>query len=122
MEEALRSIEKHAGQLRHSPGEWHWHVAQIIAEIPSGYLATYGRIAEITNRRFGHNIGARNVAWLRRHLYGLWPPITQLPLHRVAKAGDVQSLEDSKKTKKRNDRLRRREGSLARPVWWHPQT
>ena len=43
IEKELQSIEK---QLRNSENEWRWHVTQIITEIPSGHLATYGCITE----------------------------------------------------------------------------
>ena len=100
--------------------EWRWHATQIIAEIPSGYLATYGCVAEFANQQHGLNIIARNVAWLRKHLYELLSHDTQIPLHRVAKVGDVNSLKDSVKTKSYNDRLRQQEGSLTNPRWWCP--
>lgn len=117
MKKELQRFEK---QLRNSKNEWQWHVTQIIAEIPPGHLATYGFIAKIANQRFGHAIISRNVAWLRVHLYGLLTHDTQVPLHRVAKVGDVKSLADSDETKKYNDRLRGQEGSLENPIWWHP--
>ncbi len=117
MERELQCFEK---QLRNSKDEWQWHVTRIITEIPSGHLATYGCITEIANQCFGHTLIPRNVAWLRKHLYGLLSHDTQVPLHRVAKTGDVESLADSDETKEYNDRLRRREGSLENPVWWNP--
>ena len=117
MEEELQSIES---QLRNSKDEWRWHVTRIIAEIPPGHLATYGCITKIANQCFGHTLIPRNVAWLRGHLYGLLTHNTHVPLHRVAKAGDVESLEDSDETKEHNDRLRGQEGSLKNPVWWNP--
>jgi alkylated DNA nucleotide flippase Atl1 len=115
MEEELNSIE---ADLRNSPGEWQWHVAQMIATIPSGQLATYGAIAAAVNHIHGHSINARNVAWLRGKLYELLTHDTAVPLHRVAKAGDIESLYDSQETKSINDELRRREGSLHNPIWW----
>ena len=117
MDEELRNIEQ---DLRNSPAEWQWHVAQIISEVPTGHLATYGKIAEVVNRRHGHRINARNVAWLRRKLYGLLSHDTQVPLHRVTKIGDVASLADSNITKSYNDRLRGQENSLHNPTWWDP--
>lgn len=116
MKEELNGIE---AVLRNSPGEWQWHVAQMIATIPSGQIATYGAIAEAVNRIHGHSINARNVAWLRGKLYELLSHDTMVPLHRVAKVGDIESLADSKETKSYNDELRGREGSLQSPVWWH---
>ena len=112
MEEELKRIES---QLRVS--EWRWQVTQVIAQIPSGYLVTYGCVAEIANKTYGLKIGARNVAWLRGHLYGLLTHDTQVPLHRIAKIGDIDSITDSEETKICNDRLRGQEGSLANPLW-----
>ncbi len=117
MEEELQRIEK---QLRNSKDEWQWHVTRIITEIPSDHLATYGCIAKIANQCFGHTLISRNVAWLRKHLYKLLTHDTQVPLHRVAKAGDVESRADSEETKEYNDRLRGQEGSLTNLVWWDP--
>ena len=117
MEKELRSIE---AELRNCPDEWQWHVACVIAEIPRGYIATYGTLAEIANRRYGHRINARNVAYLRRELYKRLTHDTQIPLHRVAKIGDVESHADSDTTKSYNDKLRGLEGSLYNPMWWEP--
>lgn len=117
IKEELQSLEK---QLRSSKNEWQWHVAKIITEIPPSHLATYGCIAKIANQHFGHTLTPLNVAWLRKHLYALLTHNTHVPLHRIAKAGDVKSLADSPETREHNDRLRGREGSLENPVWWHP--
>ena len=117
IKEDLQSIE---AQLRDSKGEWQWHVTLIIMQIPSGHLATYGCIGNVANQLFGHNLIPRNVAWLRNRLYGLLTHDTLVPLHRLAKAGDVQSCADSEITKPYNDRLRGQEGSLTNPVWWDP--
>ena len=118
MHSELRNIEE---KLKKSENQWHWHVAQAISEVPRGYLATYGAIAEVVNQDYHLNIGARNVAWLRKKLYSLLSHNTKVPLHRIAKEGDVESLGDSETTKMYNDRLREEEGSLANPKWWHPQ-
>ena len=115
MDEELQHIEK---LLREK--EWRWHVTQVIAEIPSGYLATYGCIAEFANHQYDLNIIPRNVAWLRKYLYGLLTHETQVPLHRLSKVGDVKSLADSEKTKSYNDNWRGEEGSLENTRWWDP--
>ena len=118
MEEELRNIEQ---VLRRSSGEWQWHVVRIITEIPSGRLASYKCIAKIANQRLGRNLQGRNIARLRRQLYGYLGHDTKIPLHRVAKIGDVESLADSKETKYYNDRLRQQEGTLTNPnPWWCP--
>ena len=115
MQEELRSIETY---LRNSKNNWRWHTAQIISEVPTGNIATYGAIAEAVNRRHNLNISSRNVAWLRGKLYELLGHDTIVPLHRIAVAGDVNSKRDSETTKSYNDRLREKEGSLENPVWW----
>ncbi len=117
MEEELKRIES---QLREV--EWRWQVTLIISQIPSGYLATYGCIACIANRKHGLNIIARNVAWLRGYLYALLTHDTQLPLHRIAKVNDVDSTADSKETRCYNNRLRGQEGSLRNPRWYCSNT
>lgn len=117
IKEDLQGIE---AQLRDSKGEWRWHVTLIITQIPSGHLATYGCIGNVVNQLFGHNLIPRNVAWLRKRLYEELTHDTPVPLHRLAKAGDVQSRADSEITKQYNDRLRGQEGSLTNPIWWEP--
>ena len=117
MKEYLQSIE---AQLRNSKEEWQWHVTLIITQIPFGHLATYGCIGNVANQLFGHNLIPRNVAWLRSHLYEELTHDTPVPLHRLAKVRDVQSLADSEITKQYNDRLRGQEGSLTNPIWWAP--
>ncbi len=117
MEEELKNIEL---ILRDSAGEWQWNVAQIITQIPHGYLVTYKALAEYANSLFGYCLIARNIAWLRRRLYELLTHETQIPLHRIAKVRDINSLADSEITKRYNDRLRAHEGSLQNPIWWNP--
>lgn len=95
---------------------WRRAAFSIIGGIPRGHLATYGRIAELVMAH-GHSAGPRNIAWLRHELYGLLGHETTVPLHRVAKAGDIDSLADSGETKKLNDRLRREEGFFENQRW-----
>lgn len=106
---SLQNIQQHL-----SP--WEWQVLQHMddATIPPGSLITYGRLSEIAT---GSPRTARAVAQLRRKLYGLLGHDTELPLHRIAKQGDVHSLADSVTTKAENDRRRAAEGSLAHPKW-----
>lgn len=106
--------------LRASPQAWQWHVATLIMRVPAGRLITYGRLAEWANASYGLHVGASNVAWLRTHLQNLLGDSTAVPLHRLAKAGDLLSLQEPPARKKRNDQLRASEGSLAHPMWWQP--
>lgn len=104
-------------QLRKSKNEWQYKVYQLINEVPPGHVITYGGLAKRANRKYGLNINARNVANLRRRLYGLLTHDTEVPLHRMAKAGDALSQFDSPETQKYNQRLRTPEGSWPEPKW-----
>jgi alkylated DNA nucleotide flippase Atl1 len=99
--------------------DWQKKARQLINDdvIPPGYLISYGRFAEIVNQKHGLNISPRNVAYLRRKLYGILGHQTSVPLHRIAKKGDVKSLFDSDRTKKENNLRRGKEGSLTDPKW-----
>lgn len=111
-------------ELRHSKDEWQWSVYRMMNnyKIPAGTLINYGRLAQLTNQEYGTNINARNVAALRRKLYeyrrsGTYEVPTDVPLHRIAKKGDVESRHDSERTRQENNRLRSEEGSLQNPIW-----
>ena len=106
--------------LRASPQAWQWHVATLIARVPAGRLITYGRLAEWANASYGLRVGASNVAWLRTHLQNLLGGSTAVPLHRLAKTGDLYSLQETPARKRLNDQLRAPEGSLTHPLWWQP--
>ena len=105
--------------LRDSPNEWRWYAAMVVDDIPRGHLASYGTVARVTNERHGLSIVARNVSWLRRHLYEVTDRDTTLPLHRMATAGDERSENDFPRTRRENERLREEEGSLANTMWWN---
>lgn len=87
-------------------------------QVLEGRLASYSRIAELVEQKLGYNPGSRNIAWLRKKLYWVLSHETdEVPLHRIAKCGDVKSLADSKETRATNNEKRGREGSLANPQW-----
>ena len=93
----------------------------MILEIPSGRLATYGCIARIAVHRFGPHgsFTARRVAEFRRTLYEILGHETQVPLHRIAKQGDLTSQADSPETGYENNRRRQREGTPRdSAAWW----
>lgn len=94
---------------------WRRVVYELILRIPSGRLVSYGRLASLAEEETGSNPGARNVAWLRRELYGILGHDTDVPLHRIATAGDVASINDSVETRNENNLRRGAEGSLGRP-------
>lgn len=105
-------------ELRNSKGEWRWHEARVIQDVPTGYLCTYGEVAREANRRARLNVGARNVAWLRRYLYERTSRNTSIPLHRLTKIGDAHCLADSRITTDDAQAARTREGSWQNPRWW----
>lgn len=115
----LQSLET---KLRASPGAWQWHAATRIAEIPYGHLINYKRFADWVNATCALRINASNVAWLRRYLYAALGRNTPVPLHRLAKAGDVHSRHDSVDLKAHHDTRRAAEGILTAPVWWQPDS
>ncbi len=95
---------------------WRRKGYEIIVSIPSGCLATYGRIAEILQQQ-GFTVSPRNIAWLRQRLYYLLGHNTSLPLHRIAKSGDIHSLHDSEDTRSYNERKKSEEGFYSNPKW-----
>ena len=105
-------------ELSNSPNQWRWHAASVIQDIPEGFLCTYGEVARETNRRSDLRVNARNIAWLRAHLYMQTSRDTTIPLHRLAKAGDIHCTEDSVQTTRDARRDRISEGSWQNPQWW----
>jgi len=110
----LKKIRNH---LMDSKNDWRWRTAMLFCRIPYGRLITYGELAKSINAKYSLNITARNVAWLRKYLYRLLTHQTTVPLHRIAKKGDIHSRFDSIKTKSYNDKLRQMEGILNNPNW-----
>lgn len=110
----------HEATLRACRDAWRWHATTLIAAIPPGSLMTYSDFAAWVNHTHGLRINAGNVAWLRRYLFTLLGDSTTLPLHRLARAGDVHSLQETEDMKTFNDRLRAAEDILTQPVWWRP--
>ena len=116
MKEARRELEAISEQLT----ETQWKLVQIILEIPSSRLATYGCLALIYYRRHDHQISAQMVARTRKKLHGLLTHDTRVPLHRIASEGDLYSKKDSPETQCYNTVLRNREGTYHGhdPWWW----
>ena len=82
-----------------------------------GQLISYGRIAELVRERHDIPVVARTIGWFRRELYRILTHDTTVPLHRVATRGDVESENDSPRTREVNNRLRDQEGSRVDPHW-----
>ena len=102
--------------------DWHWITAYLIAKIPAGRLCTYGCLATLVNQELDCNIIARNLADLRRRLYGLLTHATRVPLHRIANQNDLHGHNDSRLTRYYNERLREQEGTYVEDhnPWWCP--
>ena len=115
--ETSRELIEMEKELRRSPNSWRWLAAVEMDSIPSGRLATYGYITSTVANRYGVQVSPRNVAWLRKYLYGILTHDTEVPLHRIAKVGDVGSLADSEETRGYNKLKRKQEGSLGSPKW-----
>ena len=99
-----------------SSNTWRRDALDVIRRIPAGYLATYGRVADMVREK-GHSVGPRQIAWFRRRLYELLGHESNFPLHRIAKIGYVNSLSDSEETKQCNDTMRTEEGFFENPRW-----
>lgn len=104
-------------ELLGEEGSWRRCAYAKMQGVPEKHLATYGRIATLVEEETGRSPGTRNIAWLRKELYRILSRDTAFPLHRIAKAGDVESLADSNETKACNDKKRGKEGSLTNPQW-----
>ena len=112
-----KELNQIKSELCSSKNQWRWHTARVIDSIPPGHLATYGYVANVVNKTHGLCITARNVGWLRKYLYIKLTHKTDVPLHRIAKKGDVDSLKDSGETREVNKIKRGEEGSLECPKW-----
>ena len=81
------------------PGrEWAQAVWKIVADIPSGYVLTYGEVARLSgNPRYARRVG-QAMRWAPREL--------QLPWHRVINAqGKISFPADSAAYREQKDRL-----------------
>ena len=119
--EIMNELNRIERVLKKSKNEWEWKVANLIKEIPEGHIITYGTLAEWVNLVFSLNIVSRNTANLRRKLYRLLADHNPaLPLHRIAKKGDLHAKKDSDITRPFVEKRRREEGSWITPKWFHP--
>lgn len=110
--------------LTESKNEWEWKVTQLITQIPSGHLITYGELARWTREEYDLSICARNTANCRRKIYHILrerKPDFKMPLHRIIKKEDIWGAEDSDRTRPDNEKKRRPEGSwIPNPIMYKP--
>jgi alkylated DNA nucleotide flippase Atl1 len=116
MEKIKRAHPDELNDFLGAEDSWRRVARDAMERIPAGHLASYGRIASLVWKKTGRNPGARSIAWLRRELYRILTHDNGF-LHRIAKAGDVNSMADSSETKAINDEKRQKEGSLSNPKW-----
>ena len=116
----MREARKELATIQDQLTETQWNLAQIILEIPSGRIATYGCLAEIHERRHGQALVPVMVGKTRVRLYELLTHDTHVPLHRVATQDDLYSEQDSSYTRWCNMKLRHEEGTYDGhdPWWW----
>jgi alkylated DNA nucleotide flippase Atl1 len=96
-------------------------VAVLIARIPYGKVASYGKIAEWAQSKYGYSGGnARVVANIRMKLYGILEHYTDYPLWRLATSSDEQASNDSVLTRIFGMERRVTEGSWNNPIWFDP--
>ena len=114
----MTKAEKEMEGIRGDLSEGEWAVAQAILKIPAGRLITYRCLSQLA---LGYD-ASRSTARLRRKLYGLLGHGTKVPLHRIAKQGDLNSCHDSVKTRRENNRRRLKERTpLDDSAWWCPE-
>lgn len=104
-------------ELADSPNDWQLKVFRLILNVPSGHLISYGNLAKWANQEFGLSLRPRNTAWLRAKIYGIVGHETDIPIHRIANEGDVNSTRDHPYTQEVNAQRRSAEGFFAKPRW-----
>ena len=104
-------------RLTGSPNDWQLKVFSLILKIPPGHLVSYGNLAKWANQEFGLSLRPRNTAWLRGKLYSIVGHETDIPIHRIANEGDVNSTLDHPYTQQVNAQKRAAEGFFNKPRW-----
>jgi alkylated DNA nucleotide flippase Atl1 len=96
-------------------------VALLIARIPYGKVASYGKIAEWAQSKYSYSDGnARVIANIRMKLYGILEHYTDFPLWRLATSSDEHASNDSVLTRIYSMEKRIEEGSWDNPIWFDP--
>ena len=92
-------------------------VARLIARIPYGKIASYGKIAEWAEQKYQYSGGnARVIANIRAKIYNLIEHYTDFPLWRLATQDDTLAWKDSVITRIYAMEKRIEEGSWKEPV------
>ncbi len=97
-------------------------VARLIARIPYGKIASYGKIAEWAEQKHQYSGGeGRFIANIRSKIYSLIDHYTNFPLWRLATQGDDHAENDSIITRIYGMEKRLEEGSWENPIWFAPE-
>jgi len=113
----MTKAEEELDAIRWELSEWEWAVAVAILKVPPGRLITYKCLSILATGRDA----SRAVGNLRNKLYRLLGYKTKVPIHRIAKKGDLTSEWDEPETRPVNARLRKREGTPRDDsAWWCP--
>lgn len=97
-------------------------VARLIARIPYGKIASYGKIAEWAEQKYQYSGGnARVIANIRAKIYSLIEHYTDFPLWRLATQDDPTAQKDSVITRIYAMEKRIEEGSWDDPIWFAPE-
>jgi alkylated DNA nucleotide flippase Atl1 len=96
---------------------WRLKVFNLITLIPYGFLISYGRLAQWAETECSIRVSPRNIAWLRKKLYGYFGHQINIPLHRIVMKNDVFSAKDSPQIRVVANRLKDAEGILLNPQW-----
>ena len=113
----MTKAERELNGIRWELSEWEWAVAEAILKIPPGHLITYKCLSVFATGKDA----SRATGNLRNKLYRLLGHRTKVPLHRVAKQGDLTSEYDSPKTRRENAKRRKKEATPQDgSAWWCP--
>lgn len=86
----MTEAERELQAIKHKLTEWQWKVALAIFKIPPGRLITYRSLSILATS----TDASRAAANLRQKLIRLLGVRTQVPLHRIAKKGDLGAKAD----------------------------
>ena len=115
----MTKAERELQAIRHKLTEWEWKVALAIFKIPPGRLITYRSLSILATG----TDASRAAANLRQKLIRLLGVRTQVPLHRIAKKGDLGAKADWPEQKRGVIlKRRKREGTPQDDgAWWYPE-
>ena len=114
----MTRAERELQSIRHKLTEREWNVAHAVLKIPPGRLITYKDLSFFATGKDA----SRATANLRQKLIRLLTIKSQVPLHRIAKQGDLGAKADWPEQKRQVVlRRRKKEGTPQDDnAWWYP--